>query len=468
MEVPFKLEKRLLQYIAVASGSLAVICCGLHFGWTSPYLLVLLNEDSPIPMTVDESSWLGIIYLVGGLCGSLFFSVIGHLIGRKSILLWLSVPLLASWVLIALATTLLELLIARFIAGLCEGLTVSLLPIYYSEISDTEIRGLMGSTMTINFYLGITVLNILGSYLTIKVCSFVCASVPIILFISFVWMPESPIYLMMKGEREKAKRNFIALKGATEVDHNFDVIERSIEKENGNDMRFISLFRRTNRRSLLILVGLRFTQTFSGISAFTIYAQSIFKEGHSTISPLLGTAIFHTVQIIFSMLSSLFVDKLGRRPLLIASTIGAIVTLLAEGSFFFVRDIIKVETSHISLLPVVILIMFTCSYSLGLQTIPSFVAAEIFPANLKTYASTVSSVFFYSFGAIVSKYFQYTKDRFGLYFPFWSFAICCAFGLVAIIILVPETKNKTLQEIQAERKSKVLLLSKNEGNSQCN
>ncbi|KAK5640216.1 hypothetical protein RI129_011027 [Pyrocoelia pectoralis] len=461
MKLPFKLEKRLLQYIAAASGSLAAICCGFNFGWTSPYLLVLLSDDSPIPMTAEESSWLGIIYLIGGLCGGLFFSVIGHLIGRKSILLWLSVPLLASWIIIALATTLLELLIARFIAGLCEGLTLSSVPIYVSEISDPEIRGLLGSTFTTNFYLGVTAMNILGSYLTIKVCSFVCASVPIILFISLVWMPESPTYLLMKGKREEAKRNFIALKGSKEVDDKLDIIARSIEEENGNDMRFISLFGKTNRRSLLMLVGLRFTAAFSGIFAFTIYAQTIFKEGRSTISPLLGSVIFHTVQIIFSLLSSLLVDKLGRRPLLIASTIGAIVTLLAEGSFFFVRDVIKLETSHISLLPVVILIMYTCSYSLGLQTIPNFMTAEIFPPNLKTYASTTSSVFFYSFGAMGSKYFQFTKDKFGLHFPFWSFAICCAIGLVAIIILVPETKNKTLEEIQTERKSKALSLSEN-------
>ncbi|XP_031355725.1 facilitated trehalose transporter Tret1-2 homolog [Photinus pyralis] len=195
----FALKKRLLQYSAAVTGLLVTFCSGLHFGWTSPYLPVLLGEDSPIPITAEESSWVGNMYLLGGVSGSLLLSVIGRLIGRKTLLLWSSVPFCVSWLVIAFATTLLELLTGRYIAGFCEGVAFPILVIYLSEISDDEIRGMLCSAITVSLYLGVMVINVIGTYMTIKMVSLVCLAIPILLFVLFFWMPESPNYLLMKG-----------------------------------------------------------------------------------------------------------------------------------------------------------------------------------------------------------------------------------------------------------------------------
>ncbi|XP_031346866.1 facilitated trehalose transporter Tret1-like [Photinus pyralis] len=444
------LEKRSLQYGAVFTGLLVALCCGLHLGWTSPYLPVLLSEDSPIPMTADESSWVGTVYLLGGVCGSVLLSVFGRLIGRKSILLWSSVPFCTSWIIIAFATTLPELLIGRYIAGVCEGLCFASLPIYFSEISDKEIRGMISSTASITLFVGVMVINLVGSYTTIQTSSLVLLSVPLLHLLTFIWMPESPNYLLMKGKIKEARRSFVALKGTEDADRNLDMIARAIEEENVNQTNFTCLLRRNNRRKLVTLFGLRLAQQFSGITAFSIYAQILFKEGDASIPPVLGVMIFYGIQLIFSILSSLLVDKLGRRPLLMASSIGAVVTLLVEGAFFFVRDFIRADTSHVSLLPTVVLFVFIVSYSLGLQTMPNFMASELFPTNLKAYASTVATVLLYAFGAISTELFQFTKDNYGLFVPFWSFAIVCSVGSVIVAIFLPETKNRTLEDIQTE------------------
>ncbi|XP_031339677.1 facilitated trehalose transporter Tret1-like [Photinus pyralis] len=444
------LEKRPLQYSAAATGLLVAFCSGLNLGWTSPYLPILLSEHSPIKMTASESSWLGTTYLLGGLCGSILLSIVGRKIGRKTILFWSSVPFFTAWAVIAFATTLPILLIGRIITGLTQGLAFATLPMYLSEISDKEIRGFLCSLITVFLYVGAMVINVIGTYMTIKISSLICLIIPVLQFVAFFWMPESPNYLLMKGKREKARQELIALKGADAADRSLDVIVDVIEEEMLSKTGFISIFEKNNRSKLLTLFGLRLTQQFCGVIAFNISAQTIFQESADSISPLLGTIVLYTVQIVFSVLSSLAVDKLGRKPLLIVSTIGTICVLLAGGAFFFIRDVIKTDTSHVSFVPALILIVFTFCYSLGLQTMPNFMAAELYPTNLKPYACTIGDVMFYSFSTIVSQYFQFTKDNYGLYVPFWSFAVSCIIGLGISVIFMPETKNKTLEDIQKE------------------
>ncbi|KAB0798767.1 hypothetical protein PPYR_06647 [Photinus pyralis] len=438
------------HYIQCALGSLLTICCGFNYAWTSPYLPILLSEDSPISMSAEESSWIGTIYLLGGLCGSLLLSAVGHLIGRKTILIWTCLPVCASLALIAFAKTLFQLLIGRIIAGVSLGLAFSTLQIYLSEITDREVRGLLCSTVSVMTYVGMMVVNVIGTYMSIKISSLVCLTVPVLIFIGFISMPEPPNYLLMKGRREEARQCLVSLKGSDQVDHNLHAIIKVIDQERLNKTPFTSMFKKIHRRKLLTLLGLRVAQQFSGATAFNLYTQTVLQEAGDSISPLRGTVILYTTQIVFSGISSLLVDKLGRRPLLITSALGTICVLLAGGSFFFVRDVVEMDTSHASYMPALILITFMLSYGLGLQTLPNFSATKLFPTNLKPYACTLGDVVFYTFGVIVSEYFQFTKDNFGMFVPFWSFAICCSIGLVIVVIFMPETKNKTLEDIQIE------------------
>ncbi|KAK5650516.1 hypothetical protein RI129_001545 [Pyrocoelia pectoralis] len=447
------LQKRALQYATAFTALLATISSGIHLGWTSPYLPLLLSENSPIPMTNEESSWVATIYMLGGPCGSLLTGAVLDLIGRKMVLLSSSLSFIISWMMIAFATTLPELLIARFFAGFCDGLIFGATPIYFGEISDPEIRGFLGCSIIVTFEVGSVLMNVMGSYLSIRDSALICSVVPVLFLVTFIWMPESPNYFLIKGKKENAKRSLVALKG-TDCDDTLNTIATAIENENLNRARIGDLFKKVNRRCLLIVIALRMTQEFSGVVAFTFYAQTVFQEAGDSISPLLSVVIFYVVEIVFCLLCSLFVDKIGRRPMLITSSIGSGIALLAGGIFFLVRDVLHSDTSSITWLPTVILVVFISSFSLGLQTMPVFIGAEIFPTNVKAYASAISNICYYAFAAISSKYFQVTKDEYGMHVPFFTFAICCVIGLFLIIYFVPETKNKTLEDIQIELHSK--------------
>ncbi|KAF5297385.1 hypothetical protein FQR65_LT01316 [Abscondita terminalis] len=448
----FATNNRLCQYAASFSAMLITICSGLHFGWTSPYMPVLLDKNSPILMTNEESSWVAVIYLIAGPCGAITAGLTLNIFGRKPILICSSITFFVSWLMLAFVGTLTELLVLRFVAGFADGLIFGTTPIYLAEIVDKQIRGFFCSFISIVFIIGVLIINVLGTYLSIRDSSLISATLPIAFLLIFVWMPESPNYLLLKGDTESARKCLEKLRGSTEVDSELEDIAKSVEEEAA--VTFFHLFTsKTHRRSLLVVMGMRGGQQLSGFVAIIFYAQTVFQDATDIISPLMSVVILYSVQITFSIASSLLVDKLGRRPLLITSIITTAIALLIEGTYFYLRDAKYIEMKEAQWVPVGSLILFMVAYSIGLQIIPLFIVGEIFPTNLRPHAAAFSDVYYFLFAFVASKFFQVTKDAFGMYVSFFTFSACSVIGLVIIICFVPETKNKTLHEIQLELKS---------------
>uniref|UniRef100_A0A1Y1NGZ6 Major facilitator superfamily (MFS) profile domain-containing protein n=1 Tax=Photinus pyralis TaxID=7054 RepID=A0A1Y1NGZ6_PHOPY len=445
----FPLEKRALQYTAVFACSVATFSSGCQYGWSSPYLPLLLSEDSPIPMTNEQSSWVVVICLFGGLCGAICAGITLDLIGRKMAILISSVTFIVSWLMMAFANSLAVLLAARLIAGYSDGLIYGVIPVYIAEISDAGVRGLLGCTVTITFLIGSAFMNVIGTYLTIKWSALICAALPVIILVLLIWIPDSPNFYLIKNNHEKARVSLVAFKGVEEADRTLEILAESVTKGN-----LRCLFKKPSLKNLLMIMGLRFGQQFSGVIAFTFYAQTLFQEGSDALSPLSGVLIWYAVQILFSTIGALYVDRIGRKPLMIASTIGSVISLLLGGLFFLARDVLGLDTSGISALPTVMLITYIISYSSALQLVPLFLGAEIFASNVKAYSVAISDGYYFIFAGLASKYFQFTMEEYGLYVPFLTFALCCSFGLVMIIFFIPETKNKTLEEIQMEMNNK--------------
>lgn len=113
----------------------------MHFGWTSPSLPILIGGGYKFQITTEEASWLAVILLAGTVFGAIFTGCLADILGRKMIILFTALPLFVSWVLIAMANRLVELYVARFIAGLASGISISTVPMYLGEIAEPEVRG---------------------------------------------------------------------------------------------------------------------------------------------------------------------------------------------------------------------------------------------------------------------------------------------------------------------------------------
>ncbi|KAF5297384.1 hypothetical protein FQR65_LT01315 [Abscondita terminalis] len=437
------------QYAASFSAILITGCSGLHFGWTSPFLPILLGENSPIPMTNEQSSWVATIYLIAGPCGALAAGLTLNVVGRKPLLITSSLFFFVSWLMLAFGKSLSVLLLVRFIAGVADGLIFGTTPVYIAEIVDKKIRGFFCSLVTIAYMVGVLVINVLGTYMTIRDSSLVCAIVPVVFFLIFIWMPESPNYYLAKGETEKAQKSLAKLRPPSEVDEQFEDISKSVEEEAGVTF-FNFCSSKVYRKSLFVVMTMRGGQQLSGIAAIIFYAQTVFEEATDIISPLASVVILYTAQIAFAMISSVLVDRIGRRPLLIGSVLATAMALFVEGTFFYLRDGGFVETKKVEWLPIAGLVVFVVAYSMGLQIIPLFIVGEIFPIHLRPHASAFSDVYYFLFAFLASKFFQATKDAYGMHVSFFTFCACTVLNLLLVICFVPETKKKSLHEIQLE------------------
>ncbi|XP_050295121.1 facilitated trehalose transporter Tret1-like [Anthonomus grandis grandis] len=234
-------------------------------------------------------------------------------------------------------------------------------------------------------------------------------------------------------------------------------ISKVIKEQNENRGQCLELLTvKSNRRALLIAFGLRGVQQLTGTTVIIFYCKKIFVQSSSFLSPAVGTIIYFTVQLTLSFVASIIVDFSRRRPLLIISIIGTGLTLFLNGSYLYAKDGLKVYTSSYNFVPLLALIGFVVTFSIGLQTIPLLMMGEVFPTNVKVFALCSADIYYSVIVTIISKFFHWSERSYRMYVPFFVFGGCCVLGLVFILMFVPETKGKTLEVIQKHLKREKL------------
>ncbi|XP_050294865.1 facilitated trehalose transporter Tret1-like [Anthonomus grandis grandis] len=441
------------QYLATITGCLGVLSSAMHFAWPSPSLPHLLSPDSPIPVTSQDGSWLAAMPCIGAASGSLMTAYMVDKIGRKSCMLMTAPAYLLAWLMVAFASTIWELYVARFIAGWADGLVFTAFPMYLGEIASYHIRGLLGSSLQLSMIIGMLIINIIGSYMSIRNTALVSAALSPIFFVLFWFMPDSPYYLVMKGKMDEATKSLKFLRQQKDVSSELNQVVEAVREEKEQTGKWYELFSiESNRKAVIIVFGLRAIQQFSGTTVIMFYAKSIFHEASANLSPTDATIIYFSLQLVCALVSSFLVDKVGRKPLLIISIIGSGVALSLEGTYFYLSKNTTLDVSSLKVVPLVALLGYVVIFNIGMGVIPVLFLGEMFPTSVKAFALCLADIWFGIIVTLVSKFFQIMQDDFGISVPFFAFAACCALGLVFILIIVPETKGKTLEDIQLELK----------------
>lgn len=427
----------------------------MHYGWPSPALPILLSPDSPIPITQEEGSLVATIQEYGNIVGDILAVFIVDKIGRKNSIL-LSAPLFfVGWLLIAETQSLAILYIVRFSAGVTDGLIYTALPMYLGEISHPNIRGLLGSVLQVSFVFGLLVYDILGSLVSLKIATYVAATIPILQLVTFAFMPESPYYLIMKEKNKEAERSLMKLNNGKMDDTLNEIIESvkdDKEKETAGILEIVKT--KANRKALMITFGLRFFQQFTGISAINFYIQSIFVDADLGISASMVSIIYFLLQFVMCFAVTAIIDRTGRKPLLIFSLIGTGIADAVLAAYFFWSQGDDHSDSWMKFIPVVAILCYVVIFNVGLASTPMVFISELFNTRVKAVAICAADIYFSLLIVLVSTYFQRTKDSFGIHVPFISFTLFCFLGAVFVYYLVPETKGMTLEQIQDYLNSK--------------
>ncbi|GBP62355.1 Facilitated trehalose transporter Tret1-2 homolog [Eumeta japonica] len=429
--------------------TLITAAAGTTVGWTSPTLPILQGPDSPIHTSADESSWIASLMILFSAVSPIPASYLSDKIGRKRTLLLAAIPYIIGWVLVMLAGNVPIIYVSRLISGLGYGIAYTAAPMYLGEIASDEVRGAMATLITVMSKFGILSQYCIGPYVSMFGLASFNIAIPILFVVTFSAMSESPYYYLKIGKNDLAEKSLKKLRGKGFVREELEDMVQLVSEDMKEKGRWRDLvLERGNRKALIILMGIYFTQQFCGSTAIISYAQKIFGDAEGGLGAAESCMLFGTVQLLTSAISSQLVDRLGRKPLLLISSIGVGAANIVVGTYFFLKAGKYEIVANLSFIPIVVIPIFIFSYTIGLATVPFAITSEIFPTNIKSKATCVIQIFAALMTFAVTKLFQVVADNLGNYVAFWSFAVLSVAGVIFIWILLPETKGQSFAAIQ--------------------
>lgn len=449
--------KKFPQYLAALSVCLGAVAAGTVLGWTSNMDIKGLENGDLNDIPIDENDgWIGSFATVGALLMCFPIGWICDQIGRKWASLATVIPFTLGYLLIIFSTNIGMIYAGRFFVGLAGGAFCVAAPMYTSEIAEVEIRGSLGSYFQLLLTVGILFSYGMAWAMDPLGYTIVLACIPLVFFAVFFFQPETPVYLLRKNREKEARAALIRLRGTDKcnIDLEIKTIKQSIEEEQNNKVALKDSFKkRSTKRASLICFGLMFFQQLSGINAVIFYTGDIFKAAEIEMDTEVATLLVGVMQVVATLVSSIVVERLGRRILLLLSDFFMAVSIIVLALFFTLKDrnvITASEAADAGMVPIISLCVFIVVFSLGYGPIPWMISAELFPAEVKSMASSAAGTFNWLLAFIVTLVYKDLKNAIGGDTVFYIFGCISFVGVAFVWFFVPETKGKTLDEIQRE------------------
>ncbi|KAF7152188.1 hypothetical protein RHSIM_Rhsim01G0278000 [Rhododendron simsii] len=408
----------LSTFVAVC-GSYAFGACA---GYSSPTQSAI-EED--LSLSLAQYSLFGSILTFGAMIGAITIGPIADFIGRKWAMRVSSAFCVAGWLAIYFAEGALALDIGRLATG----------------------YGMGAFSYVVMICTGVSVSFIIGTVITWRALALSgiipCAIVLLGLFL----IPESPRWLAKVGKEKEFESALQKLRGK-----DFDISQEAAEIQDYIDTlqrlpkaKVLDLFQRRYLRSVTIGIGLMVCQQLGGINGICFYVTSIFEAAGFPSN--LGTIIYACIQVPITALGAPFIDKVGRKPLLLVSGSGLVLgCMLTAISFYLKVHELALEASPI--LAVTGILVYIGSFSIGMGAVPWVVMSEIFPINIKGVAGGLATLVNWFIAWLVSYTYNYLMS-WSSYGTFILYGAINALAIVFIVKVVPETKGRTLEEIQA-------------------
>lgn len=281
------------------SATLSAFAAGSALAWTSPALPLLLAADSHLTIDNDQGSWIGSLINLGAFLGALPAGLAADRFGRKRTLVLLSVPLTLSWLLIALASTVWEIYAGRFIGGMAIGAVSVATPMYIAELAESSVRGSLGTFFQLQITLGILFSYLIGLANNYQIISFISGAIPVLFLVSFVWMPESPMFLLSVNRKEEATRSLQWFRGEEyDVDDEMTKMRDTMKEAQDNKATLRDLVStRGTVKALIVMLGLMWFQQMCGINAVVFYTGRIFESAGSSLPASYAAIVVGTVMV---------------------------------------------------------------------------------------------------------------------------------------------------------------------------
>ena len=455
-------ERRPLTRTLLAVG-VVIMLAGVLFGYDQGVISGALDgikQDFHVSTFLLEviTSWV----TLGAMVGALVAGGMADRLGRRTTILLASVLFTAGALIEAFAPGSYVLVLGRLVVGFGVGVASVAAPLYAAEMAPARLRGRFVSLYQLAITMGIFV-----AYLVDYVLShgsgwramLGVSAVPAVLLVLAVWpLPDSPRWYMSAGRRSDAESALRRVHGTDEVAADLDTIQATIDDDAKHAAGWRTVFAPAWRRPLVIGVTLAVLQQLTGINAIIYYANQIFAAAGFTSPDSQSLATLWAVgavNVVATFVAVAWVDRFGRKPLLFIGTTGMGISLVVVGAMFLRLDkVTPWSTAHGAttgegLVTLVALVVFIASFAFSLGPIVWTIINEIFPSHVRGKAVAVATAANWFAAWLVAQFFLTLVDLISSTGVFWLFAAFCAVTYWFVRRYVPETKGKSLEQIQS-------------------
>lgn len=408
--------------------------------------------------------WANSCALIGCFLGSIISGCVSDRFGRRKLLLLSAVLFALSSVLTGWAYSFVAFIAWRMIGGVAIGIASNVSPTYIAEVSPAPWRGRLVTLNQLTIVVGILAAQIVNWLVAEKVPDgassalirfswngqygwrwmFTAVALPaIVFFVGAIFIPESPRWLARSGAADEARRTLARIGGEAYANEAFGEIQTALGAEQQSGVAWRELFSSGLRNVLIIGIVLAVLQQWSGINIIFNYAEEIYHSaGYGVSSILFNIVITGTINLVFTLLALGLVDRFGRRALMLYGCAGIALSHAVLGVTY---------RAGIKGLPILLITLCTIAcYALSLAPVTWVLISEIFPNRIRGLAVSISVSALWIASFLLTFTFPILNRALGPAGTFWIYGAICAAGFLFVLMRVPETKGKTLEEIESD------------------
>ena len=388
--------------------------------------------------------------IVGCIPGAMSAGFISDKFGRRKVLFFCAALYAISGVLSAIPQNFIQFVIARIMSGVAIGISSMICPVYVAEIAPPKWRGRLGTMFQLGIVIGIFVTLFINGKIqalgdeawNIRVgwrWMLAIEALPAFVFIALLFpIPESPKWLIQAGREDEARKTLERIGGPDYTNAEVAAVKEVLSQEEGS---FKELFSKDYRLPLTIAMFIMAASQFSGINVVMYYSTDIFKAATGDANAAFTSSMWiGLVNVFATFIAIMFVDKAGRKPLLLFGNAVQVIGLVMVGYIYSVNPHSKMLLGGV--------ITYTAAFAMAMGPIPWILCSEIFPAKLRGRAMSVSTFAIWVACYLVSQTFPIMLKTFGSTKTFYFYAACSLATFLFVLVRIPETKGRSLEEIE--------------------
>jgi sugar porter (SP) family MFS transporter len=440
-------KRQVLASVGAATGAISM---GMALGWSSPAVHQMqfqtpgenLTQIGPHHISDNQAEWVGSLITLGA-----FFSVplAGPMMeryGRRSTIAFACLPMIVGWFCIAVSTQMWMVYVGRVLTGVAVSLYSVVVPVYIGEIASTHLRGMLGSLFQLLVVFGLVIMYGVGVDVGWRYLAYGAIAMPCVTIVTMLTLHETPNWLVKKGRFVEATEVLVHFRDTEDVSDELDELTGSIERKSSEEAQEPIFKDKGALKVVFYMSVMMMINQLCGINVVLTFTVSIFHTAGVSIRPQLAGLCVGLVMFVITTIATQTIRKVKRRPLLFFSLFFCSLSMTSFGFYFYLSP-----GPHYGWVPVVCLVLFILSFSMGLGPLCMVLVGDFSLPRIASLAGTVAALT--NWGAAFLTTYAYADMQIclGLAGTFWFYGACSAAGAAFVILALPETRGKSFQEI---------------------